>query len=131
MIAWCGEGLTLLLIGHSLGLDLNFLDTLQIIVIASLFAAIPAAPGYAGTFDAGIVLGLKAVGVTGGAAVGFVVLARFAMFVPVTVVGLFLLLHTYGGFRRAREESEHEEELAPAAAPRERAEPQRPLAARR
>ena len=92
VIAWCGEGLTLLLIGHSLGLDLNFLDTLQIIVIASLFAAIPAAPGYAGTFDAGIVLGLKAVGVTGGAAVGFVVLARFAMFVPVTLVGLFLLL---------------------------------------
>ena len=73
-------------------------------MLASLFAAIPAAPGYAGTFDAGIVLGLKAVGVTGGAAVGFVVLARFVMFVPVTIVGLFLLLHTYGGFRRAREE---------------------------
>jgi uncharacterized membrane protein YbhN (UPF0104 family) len=102
VLAWCGEGLTLLLIGESLGLDLHILDTLQIIVLASLFAAIPAAPGYAGTFDAGLVLGLKAVGVTGGAAVGFVVLARFAMFVPVTLVGLFLLLHTYGGFRRAR-----------------------------
>jgi uncharacterized protein (TIRG00374 family) len=100
--AWCGEGLTLLLIGRSLGLDLTFLDTLQIIVLASLFAAIPAAPGYAGTFDAGIVLGLKAVGVTGGAAVGFVVLARFVMFVPVTLVGLFLLLHTYGGFKVAQ-----------------------------
>jgi uncharacterized membrane protein YbhN (UPF0104 family) len=126
--AWCGEGTTLLLIGHSLGLHLNFLDTLQIIVLASLFAAIPAAPGYAGTFDAGIVLGLKAVGVTGGTAVGFVVLARFAMFVPVTLVGLFLLLHSYGGFRRAREEAEEAEHPAP---PRERPEPQRPLAARR
>ena len=82
MLAWCGEGLTLLLIGRSLGLDLHFLDTLPIIVLASLFAAIPAAPGYAGTFDAGLVLGLKAVGVTGGTAVGFVVLARFVMFVP-------------------------------------------------
>src|SRR4051794_38090757 len=99
VVAWCGEGLTLLLIGRSLGLDLHILDTLQIIVLASLFAAIPAAPGYAGTFDAGLVLGLKAVGVTGGTAVGFVVLARFAMFVPVTLVGLFLLLHTYGGFK--------------------------------
>ena len=102
VVAWCCEGLTLLLIGKSLGLELHLLDTLSIIVLASLFAAIPAAPGYAGTFDAGIVLGLKAVGVTGGAAVGFVVLARFAMFVPVTLVGLFFLLHTYGGFRRAR-----------------------------
>jgi uncharacterized membrane protein YbhN (UPF0104 family) len=99
VLAWCGEGLTLLLIGRSLELDLHILDTLQIIVLASLFAAIPAAPGYAGTFDAGLVLGLKAVSVTGGTAVGFVVLARFAMFVPVTLVGLFLLLHTYGGFK--------------------------------
>jgi uncharacterized protein (TIRG00374 family) len=102
VLAWCGEGLTLLLIGRSLGLDLHILDTLQIIVLASLFAAIPAAPGYAGTFDAGLVLGLKAVGVTGGTAVGFVLLARFAMFVPVTIVGLFLLLHTYGGFKVAQ-----------------------------
>jgi uncharacterized membrane protein YbhN (UPF0104 family) len=109
VVAWCCEGLTLLLIGQSLGLDLHILDTLLIIVLASLFAAIPAAPGYAGTFDAGIVLGLKAVDVTGGIAVGFVLLARFAMFVPVTLVGLFLLLHTYGGLRGAREETaEHE-----------------------
>ena len=106
VLAWCCEGMTLLLIGHSLGLELHILDTLQIIVLASLFAAIPAAPGYAGTFDAGLVLGLKAVGVTGGTAVGFVVLARFVMFVPVTLVGLFLLLHTYGGFRPRRGGSE-------------------------
>ena len=44
-------------------------------------------------------LGLKAVGVTGGTAVGFVVLARFVMFVPVTLAGLFVLLHSYRGFR--------------------------------
>ena len=95
-------------------------------MLASLFAAIPAAPGYAGTFDAGLVLGLKAVGVTGGAAVGFVVLARFVMFVPVTIVGLFLLLHTYGGIRKVRFETvEHpvveppaEEKRAPALAGR-------------
>jgi uncharacterized protein (TIRG00374 family) len=109
LVAWCCEGLTLLLIGKSLGLELHMLDTLSIIVLASLFAAIPAAPGYAGTFDAGLVLGLKSVGVTGGAAVGFVLLARFAMFVPVTIVGLFFLLHTYGGFRRARQDAEEPE----------------------
>src|SRR3954452_15985973 len=105
VFAWCCEGLTLMLVGRSLGLGLHLLDTLSIIVLASLFAAIPAAPGYAGTFDAGLVLGLKSVGVTGGVAVGFVVLARFAMFVPVTLVGLFLLLHTYGGFKVAQRRS--------------------------
>lgn len=99
---WCCEGFTLLLVGRALGLDLHFLDSTLIIVLASLFAAVPAAPGYAGTFDAGLVLGLNAVGVEGGTAVGFVLLARFVMFVPVTLAGLFVLVHNYGGLRRGR-----------------------------
>ena len=98
-LIWSCEGVTLLLVGHALGLDLHFLDSILIIVLASLLAAIPAAPGYAGTFDAGLVLGLNAVGVEGGTAVGFVLLARFVMFVPVTLVGLGVLLHSYRDFR--------------------------------
>ena len=50
---WSCEGVTLLLVGNALGLELHFLDSILIIVLASLLAAIPAAPGYAGTFDAG------------------------------------------------------------------------------
>ena len=99
-LIWCCEGTTLLLVGKALGLSLHFLDSTLIIVLASLFAAIPAAPGYAGTFDAGLVLGLNAVGVEGGTAVGFILLARFVMFVPVTIAGLAVLMHNYGGFRR-------------------------------
>jgi uncharacterized membrane protein YbhN (UPF0104 family) len=94
---WCAEGTTLLLVGNTLGLGLHFLDATLIIVLASLFAAIPAAPGYAGTFDAGLVLGLGAVGVSGGVAVGFILLARFVMFVPVTLAGLAVLVRHYGG----------------------------------
>jgi glycosyltransferase 2 family protein len=99
-VIWCCEGTTLLLVGKGLDLNLHFLDSTLIIVLASLFAAIPAAPGYAGTFDAGLVLGLNAVGVMGGTAVGFILLACFVMFVPVTLAGLFVLVHTYGGFAR-------------------------------
>jgi glycosyltransferase 2 family protein len=101
-LIWSCEGITLLFVGHSIGLELHFFDSILIIVLASLLAAIPAAPGYAGTFDAGLILGLKAVGVTGGTAVGFVVLARFVMFVPVTLAGLFVLLHSYRDFRLGR-----------------------------
>ena len=106
VLIWSCEGITLLLVGHSIGLELHFFDSILIIVLASLAAAIPAAPGYAGTFDAGLILGLKAVGVTGGAAVGFVLLARFVMFVPVTLAGLFVLLHSYRDFRLRRGGSE-------------------------
>jgi glycosyltransferase 2 family protein len=105
-LIWSCEGITLLLVGHSIGLELHFFDSILIIVLASLLAAIPAAPGYAGTFDAGLILGLKAVGVTGGTAVGFVLLARFVMFVPVTLAGLFVLLHSYRDFRLRRGGSE-------------------------
>jgi len=102
VVIWCLDGLTLLLVGRALGLELHLLDSTLIIVLAALFAAVPAAPGYAGTFDAGLVLGLDAVGVEGGTAVGFILLARFVMFVPVTLAGLAVLVHSYRGFSLRR-----------------------------
>jgi uncharacterized membrane protein YbhN (UPF0104 family) len=65
-----------------------------------LAAAIPAAPGFAGTFDAAMIVGLKAAGITGGTAVGLLILARFMFFVPATVIGLIVLVTRYGGLRR-------------------------------
>ena len=71
-------------------------------VLSSFFALIPAAPAYAGTFDAAIVFGLKALGITGGAAVSFAILVRAVLFVPITIVGLVLVLVRYGGWRTLR-----------------------------
>jgi len=122
-LIWSLEGVTLLLVGNALGLQLHFLDSILIIVLASLLAAIPAAPGYAGTFDAGLVLGLNAVGVTGGTAVGFVLLARFVMFVPVTLAGLFVLLHSYRDFRLGGPRAPEAYGDATEAPPAERARP--------
>ena len=102
VVIWTLEGGTLLVIGLAIDASLTLPDAALIIILASLAAAIPAAPGYAGTFDAGMVLGLKAAGVSGGgAAVGFILLVRFVMFVPVTLVGLAVLIGRYGGIKRA------------------------------
>lgn len=101
-VIWLLEGLTLLFVGRSLGLHLTILEALLTNVIASLFSALPAGPGYAGSYDAGILLGLHASKVMGGAAVGFLLLARFVVFVPVTLVGLVILVARYGGLRRRR-----------------------------
>lgn len=101
-VIWLLDGVTLLLIGHGLGRELALVDAGLIVVLASLAAAIPAAPGYAGTFDAGMVLGLEAAGITGGAGVGILLLARAVMFVPVTLVGLGVLVARYGGFAAGR-----------------------------
>jgi glycosyltransferase 2 family protein len=101
-LIWVLEGLTLLFVGRSLGLHLTLLEALLTNVIASLFSALPAGPGYAGSYDAGILLGLHASKVMGGDAVGFLLLARFVVFVPVTIVGLIVLVTRYGGLRRGR-----------------------------
>ncbi|MGH3009069.1 MAG: lysylphosphatidylglycerol synthase transmembrane domain-containing protein [Gaiellaceae bacterium] len=101
-LIWVLEGLTLLFVGRSLGLHLTLLEALLTNVIASLFSALPAGPGYAGSYDAGILLGLHASRVMGGDAVGFLLLARFVVFVPVTIVGLIVLVTRYGGLRRKR-----------------------------
>ena len=103
VVIWTLEGVTLLVIGLAIDVSLTLPDGALIIILASLAAAIPAAPGYAGTFDAGMVLGLSAAGVSGGAAVGFILLVRFVMFVPVTLVGLVVLITRYGGLKRVDE----------------------------
>ena len=56
----------------------------------------------AGTFDWAMIAGLKAAGITGGAASGILILSRFMYFVPATVVGLIVLVTRYGGLSAAR-----------------------------
>ena len=100
LVIWCVDALSFLLITRSIGIELSLPDALVVVVLAALGAAIPAAPGYVGTFDAGMLLGLNATGVEGGAAVGVLLLTRFLFFVPVTIAGLVALVFGYGGLRR-------------------------------
>jgi uncharacterized membrane protein YbhN (UPF0104 family) len=97
---WAFEGVTFLLIARAVDVELSLPTALAVVVLASLAAAIPAAPGYVGTFDAAILVGLRAAGVESSEAVTVLVLARFMLFVPVTLVGLATLMLGYGGLRR-------------------------------
>lgn len=102
VLIWLCEGLTLLLVGNALALHLSAFEALLTAVIAALAASLPAGPGYAGSYDAGVLLTLHASGIVGGSAVGFLLLARFVVFVPVTAVGAGLFLVRYGGLRLKR-----------------------------
>ena len=96
---WVLEGVIFWLIGLSLHLDIDVLQGTFLTVLTSFFLLVPAAPGYIGTFDAALVVGLRAVGITGGQRLAFVLLTRFVLFVPVTLAGLVLMLVRYGGLR--------------------------------
>jgi glycosyltransferase 2 family protein len=103
VVLWLVEGSVYAVLGAVGGLHLSLLDGLYIMALANLVALIPAAPGYVGTFDAAVIFGVRLVaGGTHAAALAYVVVVRFVLFVPITLVGLAALVLRYGGVRRLR-----------------------------
>jgi len=99
---WIIEAAAWTAVGGSVGFGMSYLEGLYIVALASVFALIPSGPGYAGTQDAATVIGIKAIGGSGATAVSYLVMLRFALLVPITVVGLGLLIARYGGLSRVR-----------------------------
>jgi glycosyltransferase 2 family protein len=99
---WALEASVYLAIAHSVQLDISGMGALYLVALTNLFAMLPAAPGYVGTFDAAVIFGVKAIGGSGSAAVSYLILLRFVLFVPITVVGLLVLVMRYGGWSRLR-----------------------------
>ena len=89
-------------VAGAIGFGVNVIEGVYLVALASVFSMIPSGPAYAGTQDAAAIIGLKALGSTGAQAVAFIVMLRFVIVVPITVVGLVLLASRYGGLRRLR-----------------------------
>jgi uncharacterized membrane protein YbhN (UPF0104 family) len=93
---WLFEGTIYWLVGRSLDLDVSLVEAAFLVVLLSFVGVIPSAPAYLGTFEAALLFGLEAVGVTGADALAFLVLVRSIVFVPITLSGLVLVLVRYG-----------------------------------
>jgi glycosyltransferase 2 family protein len=101
-VVWGVEASVYLSIAHATELHIGGMGALYLVALTNLFAMLPAAPGYVGTFDAAVVFGVKAIGGTGSAAFSYLLLLRFMLFVPITAVGLIVLVTRYGGWSRLR-----------------------------
>ena len=100
---WLVEGSVYAVLGRVAGVELTLLDGLYVMALVNLVALVPAAPGYIGTFDAAVLLGVSLVtSAVDSAALAYVVLVRFVLFVPITLVGLGALVVRYGGVRPLR-----------------------------
>jgi glycosyltransferase 2 family protein len=100
MALWLVEGGVYAVLGGVAGVHLTLLDGLYVMALANIAALVPAAPGYVGTFDAAVILGVSLVTSAGHpAALAYVVLVRFVLFVPITLAGLVALVARYGGRR--------------------------------
>jgi uncharacterized membrane protein YbhN (UPF0104 family) len=105
VLIWFLETLVWMTVGAAGGLNMNLLEGLYLVALASLFSMIPSGPAYAGTQDAAVIIAIKAIGGSSRIASTYLILLRFVIQVPITVVGLVLLAARYGGIgklRRAR-----------------------------
>jgi hypothetical protein len=103
LVIWAFEATVYYMVSDAAGLGLTVSGALYVMVLANLFALIPAAPGYVGTFDAAVVFAAKAAGnASGGLVTTYLLLLRFVLFVPITLMGAIILFTRYGGLARYR-----------------------------
>ena len=102
LLIWAIEAGVWMSAGATIGFGMDPIEGLYIVALASVFSLIPSGPAYAGTQDAAAILGIKALGGTGAQAVAYIVMLRFIIVVPITLVGLVLLAARYGGLGRLR-----------------------------
>ena len=103
VIIWAIEAGVWMAAAAAVGFGMDPIEGLYIVALASVFSLVPSGPAYAGTQDAAAILGIKALGGTGAQAVAYIVMLRFIIVVPITIVGLVLLAARYGGLGRLRE----------------------------
>jgi uncharacterized membrane protein YbhN (UPF0104 family) len=100
---WTLEGGVYLAVARAVELDISTSGALYLVALTNFVAALPAAPGSIGTFDAAVAFGAKALGGHGAVVVSYLLLLRFILYVPITLVGLCVLVIRYGGWARLRD----------------------------
>jgi uncharacterized membrane protein YbhN (UPF0104 family) len=102
-VLWALEAAVYLSVARAVNLDISGMGALYLVALTNFFAALPAAPGSIGTFDAAVIFGSKAIGASGSAAVSYLLSLRFVLYVPITAVGFVVLITRYGGWARLRD----------------------------
>jgi uncharacterized membrane protein YbhN (UPF0104 family) len=102
VVIWSIETGVWMSAGAAVGFGMEPIEGAYLVALASVFALIPSGPGYAGTQDAAAVIGIKAIGGSGSIAVSYIVMIRFILIVPITVLGFVFIATRYGGLSRLR-----------------------------
>jgi uncharacterized membrane protein YbhN (UPF0104 family) len=89
LLVWFVEALVYAAVGAAVGVHLGLTGGLYVMALTNLSALVPAAPGYVGTFDAAVLLALRSLKLP---ALGYLLVLRFVLFVPITVAGFAVLV---------------------------------------
>lgn len=97
LLIWALEAAVYATVGSAAGIHLGATGGLYVMALTNLSALVPAAPGYVGTFDAAVLLALRSLNLP---ALGYLLVLRFVLFVPITVAGFAVLVARHA--RRGR-----------------------------
>ena len=100
VVVWALEGVVWWLTAQAVDLGISPIEALYVLALSSMMVLIPAGPGYAGTLDAAVLIAAKALGKASSAALSYLILLRFVLMVPITIVGLILGAVRFGGLQR-------------------------------
>jgi glycosyltransferase 2 family protein len=92
IVLWSLEAGVYAAVGAAVGLHLGVTGGLYVMALTNLSALVPAAPGYVGTFDAAVLLALRSLQLP---ALGYLLVLRFVLFVPITVAGFAVFVARY------------------------------------
>jgi uncharacterized membrane protein YbhN (UPF0104 family) len=100
-VLWLLEAGVYLLVGRAVDVHLDLLACVQIVTLVNLVGLIPAAPANLGTFDAAVLFATRRL-TSGAGGLAYVLALRLVLFVPITLVGLVVLVTRHGGLSRLR-----------------------------
>ncbi len=106
VVVWLLETMKYGSVAQAFDLALPFSGLMLINGLSNLFTVIPGAPGAVGTFDAGGMLGMRALGVDDSLAAAYVLTLHVVLWLPVTSLGVFFMLREglrWSDLRRAEE----------------------------
>ncbi len=91
VLNWFVSALAIYIIIVSFGFHLAFSSALLILVMLAFAISVPSSPGFVGPFHYAVYLGLSFYGIGKEEAIGMAIVMHLAQFLPLVVLGLFLL----------------------------------------
>lgn len=106
VVVWLLETMKYGSVAQAFDLAVPFSGLMLVNGLSNLFTIIPGAPGAVGTFDAGGMLAMRALGVDDALAAAYVLTLHVVLWLPVTLLGAFFMLREglrWSDLRRAEE----------------------------
>ncbi len=88
---WLTETVKYWFVMHAFPFSVSFPVLMLMTAVVNLATMIPAAPGYVGTFDKAGIEVLRSFGVAGNIAAAYTIVLHIALWLPVTLLGLFFM----------------------------------------